>query len=394
MMIMTPPERVPTFAMMLVFALSLSVCSAMMSKNKRPYDAAVMPPATRLRRNIQDILSDNLLTNNRANELIRDVARCRVSGFRGLQSTANKHSREGPRLRRKFMKNSKWPHLYWAKIRTCNVKTGCEQRKWCSFWLPHELLEALAKAGDVEALYERTHMDELTQRHLDQCEAKAACRLVGLGLWCDGCPCNWDRSKSVETISLNLPGVSGDNKSLRIPLVSILRDHVSENTFDDLMAVIAWSLTHCARGTTPVCRHDEREFHSRYGDLPSYRKSGVALQVKAALSEVRGDWKMMSEVFKLPKHNENAGICWSCPCTKAQVFSGRILDGSWRNWILIGSPAVLIPESKVPDPRYQGPTWPYTAPTEEQDVWWWGGRGDPCCRCAKSVQMQTGEERA
>ena len=219
--------------------------------------------------------------------------------------------------------------IYWARIRTRNNRTGREERKWCSFFLPHEILEALAKAGDAEAMYECSCMDHWSERHLRQCETKAGSRLVGLGLWCDGCPCNWDRTKSVETISLNLPGLSGENKALRIPLVSILRDHVSENTFDDLMEVIAWSLSHCASGRTPVCRHDEREFHTRYGDLPSVRKSGVALQVKAALCEVRGDWKMMSEVFKLPKHNENGGICWSCPCTKAQVFSGRIPDGSW-----------------------------------------------------------------
>ena len=34
-MIMTLPKRVPTFAMMLVIALALSVCSALLAKNKR-----------------------------------------------------------------------------------------------------------------------------------------------------------------------------------------------------------------------------------------------------------------------------------------------------------------------------------------------------------------------
>ena len=326
-MIVTLHKRVPAFAMVLVFALALYVCSAMLAKNKRPYDATLLPPAQRLRRNTQDIVGDNLLSNDRAGELLSDIARCRVSGFSSLSH--RRRTNKGTRLRHKIMKYSKWPHLYWARIRTRNSKTGREERKWCSFFLPHEILEALAKAGDVEALYQCDNMDVCTQRHLRRCETNAGCRLVGLGLWCDGCPCNWDRTKSVETISLNMPGLPGENKTLRVPMVSILRDHVSENTFDDLMEVIAWSLTHCASGRTPVCRHDEREFHTRYGDLPAFRKSGVALQVKAALCEVRGDWKMMSEVFKLPKHNENAGICWSCPCTMAQVFSGRIPDGSW-----------------------------------------------------------------
>ena len=186
-MIMTLHNRVSAFAMMLVFALALSVCSAMLAKNKRPYDPTVLPPAQRLRRNTQDIVADNLLSTARSNELLRDVARCRVSGFRRLGSRKTKST---SKLRNKLMKNSKWPHLYWARIRTRNNRTGREERKWCSFFLPHEILEALAKAGDVEAMYECSCMDEWSERHLRQCETKAGSRLVGLGLWCDGCPCN------------------------------------------------------------------------------------------------------------------------------------------------------------------------------------------------------------
>ena len=105
-MIMTLHKRVSAFAMMLVIALALSVCSAMLAKNKRPYDPTVLPPAQRLRRNIQDIVADNLLSNARSNELLRDVARCRISGFRGFRPTRSNKT-QGDRLRRNLTKHSK-----------------------------------------------------------------------------------------------------------------------------------------------------------------------------------------------------------------------------------------------------------------------------------------------
>ena len=73
--------------------------------------------------------------------------------------------------------------------------------------------------------------------------------------------------------------------------MSIFRDHISEHTFDDIFEVITWSLHQCAEGTTDVCRHDDREYHQRYGD--GHRRARQPLLVKSALCEVRGDWKMM-----------------------------------------------------------------------------------------------------
>ena len=151
---------------------------------------------------------------------------------------------------------------------------------------------------------------------------------MSLGLWCDGVPCNWDRNKSIETVSLNFPGLAGEYRSMRIPLCSILRDHISEHTFDDIMEVLAWSLTACGTGDAPPIRHDDREFDVSLGDRRSRSKDDreqdrgelKKLLVRGALVEVRGDWKMMAEVFKLPKHNENAGICWKCPCTLREVL--------------------------------------------------------------------------
>ena len=314
--------------MWLVYAALASLVSSMLSKNKRPYDPTHMPAVTRLRRNVQDIMGDNLLANNRVQELVDDIHSSGVPGFGSLasgvgadpmQNRRRKHRAQ--RLKKRFAKCSKWPNAYWAKIRCLNRRTGVERGEWVAFFLPHEMLHALATHGEPDALYDETNMDELSKNHLDYCKREAGTRLIGLGLWCDGVPCNWDRTQSVETISMNLPGLSGEYKNFRIPLVSLLRSHIGEHTFDDLFEVITWSLLHCARGVSPVCRHDDKEFDIRYGDRRKndYRHPGEPIGVRAALCEVRGDWKMMSEVFKFPYHNESAGICWSCPCTKREV---------------------------------------------------------------------------
>ena len=62
--------------------------------------------------------------------------------------------------------------------------------------------------------------------------------LLGLGLWGDSMPCNWDRSQSVHAFTLNIPGLEGKWGQLRFPVVVILKQFVvKHNTYDDMMAV-------------------------------------------------------------------------------------------------------------------------------------------------------------
>ena len=68
---------------------------------------------------------------------------------------------------------------------------------------------------------------------------------IGLGLWGDGVPYNYDRSASVDIFSLNFPGFGDDHplKDTRIPLVAMDHKHVVKGkTFDDILEIIAWSL--------------------------------------------------------------------------------------------------------------------------------------------------------
>ena len=49
-------------------------------------------------------------------------------------------------------------------------------------------------------------------------------KLIGVGIWGDGAPCNWDRSDSIEVFSMLLPGLSEEWRNLRIPLTGLSKN--------------------------------------------------------------------------------------------------------------------------------------------------------------------------
>jgi hypothetical protein len=168
-------------------------------------------------------------------------------------------------------------------------------------------------------------MDPKTLAHLQFCEEQAGEQLLGLGIWGDEVPCNWDRSESVAVLGMNMPGLTGDFAKLRLPLTAVPHKQVGENTWDDIFGVISWSLTLLATGSPCVERHDKKDW------LPSDRvkkkrnpgrstSTSQSIEQRCALVEVRMDWPFLCKVFGFPAHNTKAGCCWVCRCTLAQVI--------------------------------------------------------------------------
>ena len=298
----------------------------MLANRKRPYRPEELAnPAQRLRANLRDVFSDNQLSGQRTQEIIDDVHNCNIRGFRDLHSGrsakgknaySSNHTRK---LTRRLLKGCQWPPLYWAKVRNTNLKTKKEEYQWCAFMLPHEYIDTLSRYGNSTVLHDRSGMDPLTLQHLLSCEADAGSQLLGVGLWGDGAPCNWDRSDSVETFSLNLLGQGGEFKGLRLPLTAISRKQISTHTWDDILEVISWSLNHLATGTRPQERHDSTQFLKSDAWRKKMANESTQLRGRGALVEVRGDWKFFGEVFKFPKWNTKRGCCWTCRCTPAEV---------------------------------------------------------------------------
>ena len=178
----------------------------MLRKHERAYDETLVA-SKRFRHNAIDLFACNALSGARAQELVNDAAAAGANHLRDLIGTVGKNANRS--LARKVLKHSGYPELYTARIRYLNPKT--EQEEWTniSMLLPHEMLATLVRFGDREVIYNVDGMDPHTLAHLRYCEREAGCRLVGLGLWGDGAPCNWDRSESLEVFSVNLPGLTG-----------------------------------------------------------------------------------------------------------------------------------------------------------------------------------------
>ena len=102
-----------------------------------------------------------------------------------------------------------------------DVKTQAVVTQWVSFLLPHELVHCLCQFGDMDLVMQKGSLDPLSRAHLDKVEAEAGCAMLALGLWGDGVPCNWDRSGSLDCVSLNLPGLQGRWRNLRLPITCI-----------------------------------------------------------------------------------------------------------------------------------------------------------------------------
>ena len=71
--------------------------------------------------------------------------------------------------------------------------------------------EALAASREAEREEQqrREEMDHTTKAHLEACDVACGETVVGIGLWGDGAPCNWDRTETLEVFAWNILGLQG-----------------------------------------------------------------------------------------------------------------------------------------------------------------------------------------
>ena len=137
---------------------------------------------------------------------------------------------------------------------------------------------------------------------------------------------------------------------------------VRQKTFDELLAVFTWDLENMATGRRATCRHDNTPWRASDAARGKLAAKEPNLTFRAALCEVRGDWKFYKECFNFPAWNtlagitpthtyrhvyvrrllkrrsvikegarqgDHAGICWRCDCTPDQIRNVG-LDAPWR----------------------------------------------------------------
>ena len=286
----------------------------MQGKTKRPYEPEDLAPRNRLLANVTDLIATNLLSTQRTCELARDFHAVDSSSLPSLaRPDAKKNIARN--VRRRLAKHSCWMPVYWAQVRVKVVKTQKTRLEWIAINLPHEIAHVLKKLSIRDALLQTEGLDPLTRKHLEECEVETGAKLLALGIWADGTPCNWDRSETVETMSLSLPGLLGADKNLRIPITAISKKHVCGETWHDICAIVKWSLDILETGEWPTCRHDNTDW------LATDVKRKKALPIpRGILAEVRADWDWMAGCYGFPTHRIAIGNCWICDAKPSTVM--------------------------------------------------------------------------
>lgn len=154
-----------------------------------------VPAAKRLRVGLERAFVGNLLSGSQAQKLLVDAGLPGSSKECALATRRVSSEKNVARdLSARLMRHSSWPKPYIAKIRTHDPKRSRENPETAvSILLPHEIAAKLVLLGSKEQLLQRSGMDPPTRRKLESCEATMGCELLGLGLWGDGVPVNWDR---------------------------------------------------------------------------------------------------------------------------------------------------------------------------------------------------------
>ena len=305
----------------------------MFSKHDRPDSGGPDAPARkRLRSNLVDLVASNTLSAERLAETARQLAECGAPGFQDLgvrprTKTTHNAARD---LRRRISQTVPWPEPYVFLCPVWDVKRGCHQRQKLHLWLPHEVLFKMhAWVRDPEALFSREELGPSTTAHVEEVEATTGFRLLPCGLWSDGVPVQWERTESLEVVSMNFPGLGGQARALRVPITALAKSQLAEDhqTWDAIFEVVSWSFRCLMTKRWPAARHDGGAWAA--GDTKRARRAGQELPLRAVLAEVRGDWKMYLETFRFPGWRSKAGMCFLCKCLPSQVtLVGQ--DAPWR----------------------------------------------------------------
>ena len=143
-----------------------------------------------------------------------------------------------------------------------------------------------------------------------------------LGLHGDGVPVKGRKNQFIlDYWTINFVG-SRKNGHTRF-LICCLDQQFSlgQETYQEIMKVITWSLKQLACGQRACRRHDGKKL-----DKDRQAKAGQSLE-KAVVVQLRGDWDWHVKVHGAPNHNTNMGMCWLCKATpstwKAQSLEER-----------------------------------------------------------------------
>ena len=193
-------------------------------------------------------------------------------------------------------------------------------------FLPHEIVDILARAGDPDVLVESEGLDAVNQKKHTTITESLQKPIVSLSLWGDGVPYSWDRKQSVDVWTLSLPGLRlKQHRDIRIPITGVPHQFMTRQS----QSVLAWSFQALAAGQFPSQRADGLPWSKT--DTWRKSKAGSPLAVHGALIETKGDWKQLQAVFGVPgwAGGLDKPLCWRCTCTKRTLREESGPTSSW-----------------------------------------------------------------
>ena len=308
---------------------------AMLSKNSMGHDRSLIPREKRLRDNLEDLFLSNEVSAQRAQMLFQDADEFHPQSwdFKKLKKAGKQgeHKSSCHRdLLKQCLKGTTWPQPYFCTVRVWDNAHQKLKLASIPLLLPHELVHTIGKRSNLTALLAGEGFSAIAKEHLAKvCALMQDSSILGVGFWLDGTPCNWDRSKSVETVSMNMPGLTKGDACLRLPLAVMMKDFMAKKeTMDDIMQVLSWSIQCSISGTFPTARHDGSPWGAK--DVQRKKKSGQPLSLKSVAVELRADWACLKDTFRLPGWRENAGCCYKCDITRDELRQVGA-NASWRS---------------------------------------------------------------
>ena len=295
----------------------------MFQRNQAPATSSATAPEVEFEDDVTDAYAENAISAARAAGLL---AKAQAAGvklatkcIKKIPGVNKKFAKNCARnLKRAFRKNDKWPDPYLFEARAWDRVKDTEVTKKICILLPSEVLDVIWKYGVKEVLLGTDKYDKLTKDHYEYMKRMLNVQeLWGFGLHGDGVPCNYDRTESVCLTSINLPGLTGRNGRLRIPLIILPDSCISENTFDDVYEILAWDMRNLLSGARAECRHDQ----SPWDPVQDKKRSKLHgdRDFRACLVQVRSDWDWLTKCYHFPGHAAKEEMCWMCNCKRNQV---------------------------------------------------------------------------
>eukprot|EP00439_Symbiodinium_sp_Y106_P053622 s2447_g7.t1 len=196
----------------------------------------------RFRDNVGDLFLSGAVPAKRARAIFEDADASGAAGvadLAGVGDTSHVHRD----LLRKLKKGKKWKAATEFTIPLWNKKQCMPGEGKVKIMLPHAIVHNVAQWNkDYAEFFSLDNLRRECGDHMNAATTELGLtgeNVLPLALWLDGVPVKYDRSESLEVVTLSFPHLSGDIGTLRLPVAALYKSHMVKDgsTMDAIMKV-------------------------------------------------------------------------------------------------------------------------------------------------------------